>query len=128
MEAKRLKRIFYTTLIVAAIALGISALVLLGWTTENLEQFSRIHNALLFVNAAGVLVLLVLIVGNLVRLWRDFRQRVPGVKLKTRMLTAFIGLAVAPLIVVYLFSVQFLSRGIDTLISHDAYVSCKYLA
>jgi nitrogen fixation/metabolism regulation signal transduction histidine kinase len=114
MEAKQLKRIFYTTLIVAAIALGISALVLLGWTTENLEQFSRIHNALMAVNAAGVVVLLVLIGGNLIRLWRDFRQRVPGVKLKTRMLTAFIGLAVAPLIVVYLFSVQFLSRGIDS--------------
>jgi nitrogen fixation/metabolism regulation signal transduction histidine kinase len=114
MEAKRLKRIFYTSLIVAAIVLGLSVLVLLGQTTENLKQFGRIHNALLLVNAAGIAILLIMIVGNLIRLWRDFRQQVPGAKLKTRMLTAFIGLAVAPLIVVYLFSVQFLNRGIDT--------------
>jgi len=114
VEAKRLKRIVYTGLIAAAVLLGVSALVLLGQTTENLEQFGQIHDALLLVNAAGVVILLILIIGNLIRLWRDFRQRVPGAKLKTRMLTAFIGLAVTPLVVVYIFSVQFLNRGIDT--------------
>lgn len=114
MEIRRLKKVGYTALITVAIALGLSALVLLGQTAQDSEQFGRVHDALLLINAAAALVLLLLIFGNLIRLFRDFRQRVPGVKLKARMLAAIVGLAVAPLIVVYLFSVQFLNRGIDT--------------
>ncbi len=114
MELKRLKRFFYTTLIVAAVALGISALILLGQTARSSEQFGRTHEILLYINAAGAVVLLVMIFGNLIRLWRDFRHQIPGAKLKARMLAAIVGLAVAPIIVVYLFAVQFLNRGIDT--------------
>lgn len=114
MEIKQLKRFVYTALIVAAIALGISALVLLGQTAKSSEQFGRTHEVLLLINAAGAMVLLLMIFGNLIRLWRDFRRQVPGAKLKARMLAAIVGLAVAPIIVVYLFAVQFLSRGIDT--------------
>jgi nitrogen fixation/metabolism regulation signal transduction histidine kinase len=113
MDFKTLKRFFYTTLIVTAVALGISALVLLGQTVQNSEQFGRTHDVLLMINAAAAGVLLLLIFGNLIRLWRDFRRRIPGVKLKARMLASIIGLAVAPIVVVYLFSVQFLNRGID---------------
>ena len=72
------------------------------------------HDLLLIVNAAGAGILLVLIIGNLYRLLRDRWRDVPGTKLKTRMLAAIVGLVVAPLIIVYLFAVQFLSRGIDT--------------
>lgn len=114
MEIKRIKRVFYTVLIVSASALGISALILLGQTAQNSERFGRIHEALLLINAAGAMVLLILIFGNLIRLWRDYRRRVPGVKLKARMLGSIVGLTVAPIIVVYLFAVQFLNRGIDT--------------
>ena len=114
MATKRLKRAFYTALIGAAVILGIAALVLLGQTAQNSEQFGRLHQVLLLVNAAGAIVLLVLIIGNLVRLWREYRGEVPGAKLKARMLTAIVVLAVAPLAVVYLFAVQFLNRGIDT--------------
>jgi len=114
MDVKRLKRVFYTTLIVAALVLGVSALVLLSQTSQNPEEFGRLHDLLLVVNAAGVCILIALIVGNLIRLVRDHWRGVPGTKLKARMLAAIVGLAVAPLVVVYLFAVQFLSRGIDT--------------
>lgn len=113
MDVKRLKRAFFTTLIVAALVLGILALILLGRTSQNSEEFGRLHDLLLAVNAAGVCILLVLIVGSLVRLVRDQRRSVPGTKLKARMLAAIVGLVVAPILVVYLFTVQFLSRGID---------------
>jgi nitrogen fixation/metabolism regulation signal transduction histidine kinase len=114
MATKRLKRAFYTALIGAAVILGIAALVLLGQTAQNSEQFGQLHRTLLLVNAAGAIVLLALIVGNLFRLWREYRGEVPGAKLKARMLAAIVVLAVAPLVVVYLFAVQFLNRGIDT--------------
>jgi len=114
MDIKRLKRGFYTTLVIAALVLGVLALVLLGRTSQNPEEFGRLHDILLAINAAGVCILIVLIVGNLVRLVRDHWRGVPGAKLKARMLAAIVGLAVAPLVIVYLFAVQFLSRGIDT--------------
>ena len=114
MEVKRIKRAFYTALTVLAIVLGISALALLGQTSQNSEQFGRLHDLLLAVNGAGVVALVLLIAGNLIGLLRDFRRRAPGAKLKARMLTAFIGLAVAPLLVVYLFAVKFLNEGIET--------------
>ncbi len=114
MDVKRLKRVLYTTLIVAALALGVSTLVLLARTSQNPEEFGRLHDLLLIVNAAGAGVLLILIIGNLVRLVRDRWRGVPGAKLKARMLGVIVVLVVAPLVIVYLFAVQFLSRGIDT--------------
>lgn len=113
MDVKRLKRVFYTTLIVAASLLGVMALILLGRTSQNSEEFGRLHDLLLAVNAAGVCILLILILGNLFRLIRDHMRGMPGAKLKARMLAAIVGLVVAPLVIVYLFAVQFLSRDID---------------
>jgi PAS domain S-box-containing protein len=114
MDAKRLKRIFYTTLVIVALALGVATLALLARTSQDPEEFGRLHGLLLVVNAVGVVILLTLIIGKLIRLVRDHWHGVPGTKLKVRMLTAIVGLAAAPLIVAYLFAVQFLSRGIDT--------------
>ena len=114
MAAKHLKRILYTTLVVVALALGVLALILLGRTSQNPEEFGRLHDLLLAINAAGVFILVILIGGNLIRLVSDYWRGIPGTKLKARMLAAIVGLAVAPLVVVYLFAVQFLNRGIDT--------------
>ena len=54
MAADRVKKTFYAVLIAAAALLGIGALVLLSQTAQNSEQFGRINNMLLLVNAAGV--------------------------------------------------------------------------
>ena len=114
MEFKRLKRGFYTALILVGILLGVSALFLLGQTTQNSEEFGRLHSTLLIINAAAALVLLVLIGGNLIRLLREYGRSIPGSRLKARMLTAFVGLAIGPLLIVYIFAVQFLNQGIET--------------
>ena len=55
-----------------------------------------------------------MLIGNLARLFRDYRTNVPGAKLKARMVGMFVGLAVLPLIVVFYFSTQFINRGIDS--------------
>ena len=114
MAARKLKRILTTLLVLIGATLSLSALLLLSQTAQNSEQFGRLHNWILLINAAGVLVLLVLIIGNLVRLVSDYRRHVPGSKLKTRMVTTFVVLAVVPLLIVYSFAVQFLNTGIDS--------------
>ncbi len=113
MDVKRIRRWLATGLIASAVLLGLSALALLSRTSQNSEQFGRLNDLLLLINAIGALVLLILIVGNLVRLLRDYRRHIPGARLKARMLAAFIVLAVAPLVIVWFFAVQFLNRGID---------------
>ena len=45
---------------------------------------------------------------------RDYRRHVPGSRLKARTVVMFGALAVAPVLIVYYFSLQFLNRGIDS--------------
>jgi hypothetical protein len=48
------------------------------------------------------------------QLVRDYRRHVPGSRLKGRTVAIFSALAVAPILVVYYFALQFLNRGIDS--------------
>ena len=114
MATQALRRFAFRSLLIAGAFLWGSSLYLLAETTQNWAQFSRTHEAMLLINGVGALVLLVLIGGNLVRLLRDYRQLVPGSRLRTRMVTMFSVLAVLPVLVVFYFSVQFLNRGIES--------------
>ncbi len=96
------------------VGLALTALFLLSRTAQNSEDFDRLHTLLLLINVAGVLVLFAFLIGNLARLWRDYRNHVPGSKLKARMVGMSVTLAVVPLLVVFYFSTQFINRGIDT--------------
>ena len=114
MDAKRLRRSISTVLTLIALAFGISALALLSRTSQDPEQFGRLNDVLLLLNAGAAAALLLLIVGSLIRLLRDYRGRVPGARLKGRMLAAFVVLVVGPLLVVWFFAVQFLNQGIES--------------
>jgi nitrogen fixation/metabolism regulation signal transduction histidine kinase len=108
-----MKRWLLRLLTAVGVLLWILALFLLARTTQDADAFGRLYNWMFTVNAAGVLVLLVLIGANLMRLVNEHRQRVPGARLRARMVTMFVVLAVLPLFVVFYFAVQFLNRGID---------------
>ncbi|HEV7632167.1 MAG TPA: ATP-binding protein [Steroidobacteraceae bacterium] len=45
---------------------------------------------------------------------RDFRNHVPGSRLTARTVSIFGALVIVPLLIVYLFSLEFLNRGIDS--------------
>jgi nitrogen fixation/metabolism regulation signal transduction histidine kinase len=114
MAARTIKRIVYVTVGVAGVGLAVVALFLLGQSAQNSEEFDRLYPYILLTNIAGVLALLALTIGNLAKLLSDYRNHVPGSKLKARMVGMFVGLAVLPLLVVFYFSMQFINRGIDT--------------
>ena len=114
MEARKLKRVFIGLLAATGVLLSLSALFLLSVTAQNSDHFDRLHNVLIGVNIGGAILLLVLVIGNLIRLLRDYRENVPGARLKARMVGMFVGLAVLPLIVVFYFAVQYINRGIDS--------------
>ncbi len=114
MVAKTLKRIIVTLFALAGVGLALSALFLLSQTAQNSDEFNELHNVLLVINIAGVLILFLLMAGNLGRLVREYRTHVPGAKLKARIVAMFVGLAALPLLVVFYFSMQFINQGIDT--------------
>ncbi len=94
-------------------ALLLAALFMMSAAMQNSELFSRWYSALLVVNVAGALLLLVLILINLKRLLEQYRARVMGSRLTLRLLGLFVLLTVIPVAVVYFFSIQALNRGID---------------
>ena len=82
--------------------------------THNSERFGQMYSLLLFINAAGLVILGALVVANIIKLLRQQRMKVPGARMTRRLVVMFIVLAVAPVSVVYYFSLQFLQRGIDS--------------
>ncbi len=105
------------TVLGALLALG--GLILLGRYAASLADFGRRHVLILAINIAAAAVLLVLITVNLVRLLRDYRRRAPGARLRARLVAMFVGLTLAPLLVVYFFALQFVSGGIDSWFTSD---------
>ncbi|MDH3614939.1 MAG: ATP-binding protein [Gammaproteobacteria bacterium] len=114
MVARTLKRAFYFLVGASGVGLAIAALFLLTQTVQKSDDFDRLQDIILAINIAGGILLVGLLIGNLARLLRDYRQNVPGAKLKARMVGMFVGLAVLPLLVVFYFSMQFINRGIDS--------------
>ena len=114
MVARTLKRAFYVLMATLGVGLTLAALFLLTQTVQKSDDFDRLQDVILAINLAGGVLLLALLIGNLARLLRDYRQNVPGAKLKARMVGMFVGLAVLPLLVVFYFSTQFINRGIDS--------------
>jgi nitrogen fixation/metabolism regulation signal transduction histidine kinase len=95
--------------------LGLGALLLLlAKSVQNSAEFGRLQPWILLLNFAGVLTLVVLLVRKLWQLVRDYRNHVPGSRLTARTVIIFGSLVVAPLLIVYLSSLQFLNRGIDS--------------
>ncbi|HWG69660.1 MAG TPA: ATP-binding protein [Steroidobacteraceae bacterium] len=96
------------------VALWLVALYLLASAAQNSAEFDRWLPWILLINISGLLTLLALLAGKLTRLVRDYRRNVPGSRLKGRTVAIFSALAVAPILVVYYFSLQFINRGIDS--------------
>ena len=114
MDTRTIKRAAIAAAGAIGVGLSLVALFLLGQTAQDSAEFDRLHIVILLISVAGVVVLFALLVGNLARLLRDYRNHVPGSKLKARMVGMFVGLAVLPLLVVFYFSMQFINRGIDS--------------
>ncbi len=103
-----------TALAGVGVALWLAALLLLASAAQNSEKFDQWLPWILLINIAGLLTLLVLLVGKLMGLVGEYRRHVPGSRLKARTVAVFSLLAVAPILVVYYFALQFLNRGIDS--------------
>jgi nitrogen fixation/metabolism regulation signal transduction histidine kinase len=94
--------------------IGTGALLMLGKSVQNSSDFGRAQLWILLLNGIGVIGLTVLIARKIWQLVSDYRANVPGSRLTARTVATFGALVIAPLIIVYLFSLDFLNRGIDS--------------
>ena len=95
-------------------AIGLGAFLLLAKSVQNSSAFNRLQPAILIVDIGGVIALSALLAHKLWRLVRDYRAHVPGSRLTARTVAIFGALVVAPLLIVYLSSLEFINVGIDS--------------
>lgn len=113
-ETKRRLRPSSAALLILWTAIGAGALLLLLKSVQNSAEFGRLQPAVLILNVIGVIALVILLTRKLWQLFRDYRDHVPGSRLTARTVMIFGALVVAPLLIVYLSSLEFLNRGIDS--------------
>jgi nitrogen fixation/metabolism regulation signal transduction histidine kinase len=115
MDAAAVIRKYGSTVLGAiGVALWVAALYLLASAAQNSAEFEGWLPWILLINISGLLTLFFLLAVKLTRLVSDYRRHVPGSRLKGRTVAIFSALAVAPILVVYYFSLQFINRGIDS--------------
>src|ERR1700688_998808 len=114
VDPRTLKRWGLRALIVLAFGAGLWALLLLAQSAENSGDFNRRQRWILLLNSCAVIALGVLLARKLWQLYRDFKDHVPGSRLTVRTAVLFGSLVEVPLLIVYLFALEFLNYGIDS--------------
>jgi PAS domain S-box-containing protein len=116
---KRIRSALVALLAVVGILLWLVALLSFTRVTENSDDFAQRYQWILIINSIGIGVLLILIVSNLWQLVRDYRRHVPGSRLRARMVSVLVMVAITPLVGLYIFSFEFINRGIDNWLNVD---------
>ena len=100
-------------LIVAAVS-ALSLLALLAWATGNASRFAQQYDVLLVLNGilAAALLSWVVVMGG--RLLRQVKRRQFGARLTSRFALYFTLIGVLPGVIIYVLSVQFMSRSIES--------------
>ena len=103
-----------TYVFIASAALGASLLFLLAAATANSPLFAEYYPQLLALNAVIALALLGLVAYQLTVLARQRRAKVFGSLLTFRVLVMFALVGVVPGLLVYIVSLQFLAKSIES--------------
>ena len=94
--------------------IGLGAFLLLAKSVQNSPEFGRLQIWILAFDICGVIALSALLARKVWRLVHDYRAHVPGSRLTARTVAIFGALVIAPLLVVYSSSLEFINQGIDS--------------
>ncbi len=96
------------------VVIGGGAFLLLAKSVQNSSEFGRLQLWILGIDVCGVIALSALLAHKVWGLVRDYRAHVPGSRLTARTVGIFGALVIAPLLIVYMSSLEFINRGIDS--------------
>lgn len=103
-------RLLLTVAVVSAVAL----LSLLVWSTGNASRYAQQYDILLLLNGVLAVALILWVAVLAGRLMRQIRRRQFGARLTARFALAFALIGVLPGALIYVLSVQFMSRSIES--------------
>jgi two-component system nitrogen regulation sensor histidine kinase NtrY len=115
-EAKRRKReriIILVTVFLIALMTYLESRIFRGEALVLPVSGNALIFGLINVNIILIILLIFLIVRNLAKLIYERRHGIVGSKLRTRLVTAFVGLSLIPTVLLFLVSINFLSYSID---------------
>lgn len=118
MAAEDRKRRQRELFIIAFILLVVAALTMLEIRLIHFEAEFPISNTILMfilinINLLLLILLIFLVFRNMVKLLYDRRRKVMGAKLRTRLVVAFVALTFLPSIVLFFFSINFITTSIE---------------
>ncbi len=107
------RRVLRALPLVAVLAVLLSSLYLVTSVEQEATQLGRAA-FWVFVTTVLALVILVLVIGGrLLKLIQRVRRSEPGARLTARLVAIFVALALPPVVVLYLFSLEFLSETVS---------------
>jgi nitrogen fixation/metabolism regulation signal transduction histidine kinase len=101
-------------IVIVSVAIGFVLLYLLSLASANTALSGEYYKILLYLNIALAGLLVILIAIQLRNLYRKIKSGVMGSRLTLRLLGTFALMAIIPGLIVYLVSVNFLSRSIES--------------
>lgn len=93
---------------------ALALLVMLVWSTGNASRYAQQYDTLLLLNAVLAVALITWVVALAARLINQIRKRQFGARLTGRFALYFALIGVLPGALIYLLSVQFMSRSIES--------------
>lgn len=100
-------------LVSALSIITLAALILLSQSLQQASAFADTYAIVLLVAVGGIVLLLVMLGRTLWRLRRQIRQHRPGSRIVLKLSMLITSLVGVPVLVIYLFALQFLTQGID---------------
>jgi len=117
IDDKELRRRRRERIIIVVVGLLAVAFTLIASRYSQKDNLPILTNILVYgltsINVILIILLLFLIVRNVVKLFYEHRRGIIGSKLRTKLVAAFVGLSLAPTILLFLFAINFLSYSID---------------
>ncbi len=114
-DSKRRRR---EGVLILVIILAVALLTFVETRTIRFGADIPVSNAILMfilinINLLLLILLIFLVFRNLVKLLYDRRRKVMGAKLRTRLVVAFIVLTIVPTVVLFFFSINFITSSIE---------------
>ncbi len=109
----RFRRVLRALPLVAVLMVLLTSLYLVSSVEQEATQLGRMALWVFVITGIALLLLVVVIIGRLVRLIQRQRRGEPGARLTARLVGVFVALALPPVVILYLFSIQFLSETVE---------------
>ena len=113
-RASRFLRLGLRLILTVAIVSGLALFALLIWSTGNASRFAQHYDLLLLFNGVLAVALIGWVLLMSARLARQIRRRQFGARLTARFALSFALVGVLPGALIYMLSVQFMSRSIES--------------